>query len=304
MLRSPEYCDLAPAQVWAKLLDDGIYLCSIRTMYRLLAIAGENRERRRQRTHPANKKPELCATKPNEVWSWDITKLRGPERGVNYELFVIIDIYSRYVVAWMVTQRETGELAKAFIDDALAAQGIARDQLWLHADRGTSMTSKSVAQLLVDLGVERSHSRPHVSNDNPYSEIELQDTQVLPRVPRPVRVHRRRPQLLRHVLRVLQPRAPPLRHRAAHTRVRALRHRHRNPRTTRRCARRRLRRQPNPLPAPPPRTARAPDRRVDQRPLTRSTHPKRMTNDCLKMLDRFRAASRVSRLAVSDLRRR
>jgi putative transposase len=183
LLRSPEYCDLAPAQVWAKLLDDGIYYCSIRTMYRLLTIAGENRERRRQRTHPANKKPELCATRPNAVWSWDITKLRGPERGVYYELFVIIDIYSRYVVAWMVAERETGELAKAFIDDALASQGIERDQLRLHADRGTSMTSKSVAQLLVDLGVERSHSRPHVSNDNPYSESQFKTLKYCPAFP-------------------------------------------------------------------------------------------------------------------------
>src|SRR5688572_18395350 len=170
VLRSPEYCDLAPAQVWARLLDDGVYLCSISTMYRLLAIAGENRERRRQRTHPARKKPELIATAPNRVWSWDITKLQGPERGVYYELFVIIDIFSRYVVGWTVSPAETGELAEAFIADTLATHGIEPDQLSLHADRGTSMTSKPVAQLLIDLGVARSHSRPHVSNDNPYSE--------------------------------------------------------------------------------------------------------------------------------------
>jgi putative transposase len=173
VLRSPAYCDLAPAQVWARLLDDGIYLCSISTMYRLLAIAGENRERRRQRTHPAKKRPELIARRPNQVWSWDITKLQGPTRGVYYELFVIIDIFSRYVVGWMVSPAETGELAEAFIADTLTVQGIARDQLTLHADRGTSMTSKPVAQLLVDLGVARSHSRPHVSNDNPYSEAQF-----------------------------------------------------------------------------------------------------------------------------------
>jgi len=173
VLRSDEYCDLAPAQVWARLLDDGIYLCSISTMYRLLAVAGENRERRRQRTHPAKKKPELIATAPNQVWSWDITKLQGPERGVYYELFVIIDIFSRYVVGWMVSPAETGELAEAFIADTLTTHGIERDQLTLHADRGTSMTSKPVAQLLVDLGVARSHSRPHVSNDNPYSEAQF-----------------------------------------------------------------------------------------------------------------------------------
>ena len=183
VLRSPEFCDLAPAQIWARLLDDGIWLCSISTMYRLLAVAGENRERRRQRTHPAKKKPELIATGPNQVWSWDITKLRGPARGVYYELFVIIDIYSRYVIAWTVAAAETGELAKEFIDAAIAGQGIQAGQLTLHADRGTSMTSKPVAQLLVDLGVARSHSRPHVSNDNPYSEAGFKTLKYCPAFP-------------------------------------------------------------------------------------------------------------------------
>ncbi len=183
VLRSDPYCDLAPAQVWARLLDDGVYLCSISTMYRLLAVAGENRERRRQRTHPARKKPELFAVRPNEVWSWDITKLQGPERGVYYELFVIIDIFSRYVVGWMVSPRETGELAEAFIADTLATHGIEPHQLSLHADRGTSMTSKPVAQLLVDLGVARSHSRPHVSNDNPYSEAQFKTLKYCPAFP-------------------------------------------------------------------------------------------------------------------------
>lgn len=183
VLRSPKYRDLAPAQVWAQLLDDGIYLCSIRTMYRLLATVGENRERRRQRTHPARKKPELIARAANQVWSWDITKLAGPERGVYYELFVIIDIYSRYVVAWTVAAAETGELAEAFIADALDQQGIDRHQLTLHADRGSSMTSKPVAQLLVDLGVTRSHSRPSVSNDNPYSEAQFKTLKYCPAFP-------------------------------------------------------------------------------------------------------------------------
>jgi putative transposase len=183
VLRSDEYCDLAPAQVWARLLDDGIYLCSISTMYRLLAIGGENRERRRQRTHPAKKKPELIATAPNAVWSWDITKLQGPERGVYYELFVIIDIFSRYVVGWIVAPAETGELAEAFIADTLQRHDIEADQLTLHADRGTSMTSKPVAQLLVDLGVARSHSRPHVSNDNPYSEANFKTLKYCPAFP-------------------------------------------------------------------------------------------------------------------------
>lgn len=183
ILRSPQYCDLAPAQIWARLLDDGIYLCSISTMYRLLATAGENRERRRQRTHPAKTKPELVARQPNAVWSWDITKLRGPERGKYFELFVIIDIFSRYVVGWTVAAAETGELAQSFIANTLAAQHVGRDQLSLHADRGTSMTSKPVAQLLVDLGVARSHSRPHVSNDNPFSEAQFKTLKYCPEFP-------------------------------------------------------------------------------------------------------------------------
>ena len=183
VLRSEAYCDLAPAQVWAQLLDDGVYLCSISTMYRLLAAAGETRERRRQRTHPAKNKPELLARAPNRVWSWDITKLQGPERGVYYELFVVIDIYSRYVVGWTVAAAETGELAEALLADCVARQGVAREQLTLHADRGASMTSKPVAQLLIDLGVARSHSRPHVSNDNPYSEANFKTLKYCPAFP-------------------------------------------------------------------------------------------------------------------------
>jgi len=183
VLRSVDYCDLAPAQVWARLLDDGIYLCSISSMYRLLAAAGENRERRRQRTHPAKKKPELLATRANHVWSWDITKLRTAVRGSYYELYVIIDIFSRYVVGWTVAAAETGELAKDFIEAVHREQGVTRGSLTLHADRGTSMTSKPVSQLLVDLGVDRSHSRPHVSNDNPYSEAAFKTLKYCPAFP-------------------------------------------------------------------------------------------------------------------------
>jgi putative transposase len=183
VLRSAEFCYLAPSQIWARLLDDSTYLCSISTMYRILASVGENRERRRQRTHPAKKKPELIARKPLQIWSWDITKLRGPERGVYYQLYVIIDIFSRYVVGWMVAAAETGELAEAFIADTLAQQQIESNQLTLHADRGTSMTSKPVVQLLIDLGVDRSHSRPHVSNDNPYSESAFKTLKYCPAFP-------------------------------------------------------------------------------------------------------------------------
>jgi len=183
VLNSPQNCEFAPAQIWARLLDSGIYLCSIATMYRVLRASGESRERRRQRTHPAKKKPELLAKRPLQVWSWDITKLRGPSRGVTYDLYVIIDIYSRYVIGWTVAVTETGELAKAFIDDALQRHRIRPGQLALHADRGTSMTSKPVAQLLVDLGIERSHSRPRVSNDNPYSEAAFKTLKYCPAFP-------------------------------------------------------------------------------------------------------------------------
>ena len=183
VLNAPENCEFAPAQIWARLLDSGIYICSITSMYRVLRASGEIRERRRQRTHPAKKKPELLATKPLQVWSWDITKLRGPARGVTYDLYVIIDIFSRYVVGWTVAVTETGELAKAFIDDTMQRHKIKKGQLALHADRGTSMTSKPVAQLLVDLGVERSHSRPRVSNDNPYSEAAFKTLKYCPAFP-------------------------------------------------------------------------------------------------------------------------
>ena len=183
VLRSSEFCELAPAQVWARLLDSGRFLCSISTMYRILRGVGEVGERRRQRTHPAKKKPELMATAPNQVWSWDITKLKSDVRGKYFELYVIIDIYSRFVVGWAVAERETGELAKVFIADTLKRHGVRRRQLVLHADRGTSMTSKPVAQLLVDLGVERSHSRPHVSNDNPYSEAAFKTLKYCPAFP-------------------------------------------------------------------------------------------------------------------------
>lgn len=183
VLHEPEHVDVAVTQVWARLLDIGVYLCSIATMYRILTAADENRERRRQRTHPAKTKPQLQATRPNQCWSWDITKLQGPTRGVFYELYVIIDIYSRYVVAWMVAPAESAELAKAFIADAIAAQGVERDQLTIHADRGSSMTSKPVAQLLLDLGVARTHSRPHVSNDNPYSESNFKTLKYCPAFP-------------------------------------------------------------------------------------------------------------------------
>jgi putative transposase len=173
LLHSERFRDAAPAAVYATLLEEGIYLCAERTMYRLLAAAQEARERRDQARHPAYTRPELLATRPNEVWSWDITKLLGPTKWTYFYLYVILDVFSRYVVGWMVGHRETAELAQDFIAETAAKQGIDPGMLTLHADRGTSMTSKPVAFLLADLGITRSHSRPHVSNDNPYSESQF-----------------------------------------------------------------------------------------------------------------------------------
>jgi putative transposase len=182
-LGSERFCDLSPAQVWATLLDEGCYLASISTMYRLLRCHGGVRERRAQSTHPPRSRPELMADGPNQCWSWDITKLRGPHRAVGYDLYVIIDIFSRYVPGWMVAPEETATLAKGFIAATIAAEGIERGQLTIHADRGTSMTSKPVAELLADLGVGRTHSRPHVSNDNPFSEAQFKTLKYCPAFP-------------------------------------------------------------------------------------------------------------------------
>jgi len=182
-LHSDRFADLAPAEVWAILLDEGRYLGSISTFYRLLRRAGETRERRRQATHPATVKPELVATEPNQVYSWDITKLRGPAKWTYYYLYVILDIYSRYVVGWMVASRESGPLAEVLIRQTCAKQGIGANQLTIHADRGSSMTSKPVAFLLADLGVTQSHSRPHVSDDNPFSEAQFKTLKYRPDFP-------------------------------------------------------------------------------------------------------------------------
>jgi putative transposase len=169
--------------VWATLLDEGRYLGSVSTFYRLLRAAGESADRRRQATHPATVKPELVATQPNQVYSWDITKLRVPAKWTYYYLYVILDIYSRYVVGWMVAHRESAALAKVLIRQTCAKQGVEQDQLTLHADRGSSMTSKPVAFLLADLGIAQSHSRPHVSNDNPYSESQFKTLKYRPDFP-------------------------------------------------------------------------------------------------------------------------
>jgi putative transposase len=183
-LHSVRFADLAPAEVWATLLDEGTYLGSVSTFCRVLREAGESRERRRQATHPATVKPELAATAPNRVWSWDITKLHGPAKWTCYYLYVILDIFSRYATGWMVATRESAVLAEKLIAATCAKQHISPGQLAIHADRGSSMTSKPVAFLLAGLGVTQSHSRPHVSNDNPYSESQFKTLKYRPDFPR------------------------------------------------------------------------------------------------------------------------
>ena len=183
LLNSERFADMAPRAIYATLLDEGRYLASVRTLYRVLTAEGQSLERRPQRVHPAYVKPELLAVRPNEVWSWDISKLRGPVRWSVYHLYVILDIFSRYVVGWMVALRESAELAEQLIAETITKQQIAPGTLTLHADRGTSMRSKSVAQLLIDLDVARTHSRPYVSDDNPYSESQFKTLKYRPDFP-------------------------------------------------------------------------------------------------------------------------
>jgi len=183
VLHEERFWDCSPYQIYATLLDEGVYLCSVRTMYRILAKHNEVKERRRQKRHCKYKKPELLATAPNQVWSWDITRLKGPEKWTYFQLYVIMDIYSRYVVGWMVAYREDSALAKKLIKETCIKQNIEQNQLTLHADRGSSMTSKVVSNLLLDLKVTRTHSRPHVSNDNPYSESQFKTLKYCPDFP-------------------------------------------------------------------------------------------------------------------------
>jgi putative transposase len=183
VLNSDRFADMAPASIHATLLDEGRYLGSARTMYRLLAEDNGVRERRNQLTHPAYAKPQLLATEPRQVWSWDITKLKGPGKWSCFHLYVILDIYSRYVVGWMIALRETAELAEQLIAETAAKQAIAAGTLTIHADRGSSMRSKPVACLLVDLDIAKSHSRPHVSDDNPYSEAQFKTLKYRPDFP-------------------------------------------------------------------------------------------------------------------------
>lgn len=183
VLRTVRFADQAPAEVYASLLDEGVYHCSIRTMYRILAASQEVRERRNQLRHPVYKKPELLAQAPNEVWSWDITKLMGPAKWTYFYLYVIIDIFSRRVVGWCVADRESATLFAALFEDATTKHPAPKGQLTLHADRGGPMRAKATALLLADLGVTKSHSRPHTSNDNPFSESHFKTMKYQPQFP-------------------------------------------------------------------------------------------------------------------------
>jgi putative transposase len=184
ILHSERFCDDTPYQIYATLLDEGSYHCSIRTMYRFLnAEHGGVKERRKHVQRPAYEKPELLATAPNQVWSWDITKLKGPVKWTYYYLYVILDIFSRYVTGWMVASCEQSALAKRLIQESCNKQNITKGQLTVHADRGSSMKSKVVAHLLCDLGITKTHSRPHVSDDNPYSEAQFKTLKYCPQFP-------------------------------------------------------------------------------------------------------------------------
>lgn len=183
VLDSQRFQDQAPREVYATLIDEGRYLCSIRTMYRILDEDEQVCERRNQLRHPNYVKPELLATQPNQLWSWDITKLLGPARWTYYYLYDILDVFSRYVVGWLIAERESASLAEELIAATCARQNIQPDQLTIHADRGSSMTSKPVALLMADLGVTKTHSRPHVSNDNPFSEAQFKTLKYRPDYP-------------------------------------------------------------------------------------------------------------------------
>jgi len=182
-LHEPRFVDLAPAEVYATLLDEGRYLCSERTFYRVLDENAEVRERRNQLRHPHYTAPELLASRPNELWSWDITKLLGPEKWTYYYLYVVLDVFSRYVVGWTLARREWAAIAEPLIAESCERQGIKPGQLTVHADRGAPMIAKSMAFLLADLGITKTHSRPHVSNDNPFSESQFKTFKYRPDFP-------------------------------------------------------------------------------------------------------------------------
>jgi putative transposase len=182
-LHAERFCDQSPVDVYATLLEEDRYLCSPRTMYRILADSKEVRERRNQLRHPRYHRPELVATRPNQVWSWDITKLKGPIKWTYYHLYVMLDLFSRYVVGWLLAMNESASLAARLVSESCAKQNVREGDLTIHADRGTAMISKTLAEKLIDLGVKKSHSRPRVSNDNPYSEAQFKTLKYSPGFP-------------------------------------------------------------------------------------------------------------------------
>ena len=246
-LHAERFQDRSPTEVYGTLLDEGVYCCSIRTLYRLLAAEGETRERRDQLTHPPYQKPQLLATAPNQLWSWDITKLLGPAKWTYFYLYVILDVFSRYVVGWMVADREGKELARQFIAETCTKHEIVPGQLTLHADRGSSMKSKPVAFMLADLGVTKTHSRPHVSDDNPFSENHFKTLKYRPDFSRVLRLTAACSQFLPGVLRLVQHRASSFRSRTADSGGRSQPTRRTSPQSPPEDARCRLRRASRPL---------------------------------------------------------
>jgi putative transposase len=260
VLCEPRFADKAVAQLWAELLHEGVYLGSQSTMYRILREHNMTRERRRVATHPPRVKPELVAHQPSDVWSWDITKLPGPVRGEFYQLYVRLDIFSRYPVGWRVEHDEDADIAPSWMAELTALHGRPGA---IHADRGSAMTSKNVAQLLIDLGVARSHSRPRVSNDNPFSESQFKTLKYRNDFPERFDSIEHTRTWCKGFFGYLRHEHPPFRARPAHTGVGVLRHRRRHPSRTSPGHGRRLRRQPEPVrhPTAAPETA---DRGMDQ----------------------------------------
>ena len=301
VLHSERFMDISPEETYATLLDEGTYLCSTRTMYRILAAHhGGVRERRNQLTHPAYNKPELLAQRPNELWSWDVSKLKGPAKWTYYYLYVILDVFSRYVVGWAVQYRENGQLAKALIEQATEQQQITPKVLTLHADRGAPQRAKPVAFLLADLGITKTHSRPYTSSDNPYSESNFKTLKYRPEFParfddiEHARAH------CRAVLPLVQPRAPALRDRADDPSRLPPRPSARAARRPRAHPRRRLRPEPRAVRPQATRPARATNRRVDQqaqggRRRSLNSNAKRLTG-----LDRLRPLAAVASQAITS----
>jgi putative transposase len=294
VLHEPELVDRSPAAVYAWLLDERqTYLCSIRTMYRILASNGEVRERRDQRRHPRHPVPRLVASRPNQVWTWDITKLLGPAKWTYFYLYVILDLFSRYVVGWLLAREESARLARELIAESCRRQGIVEDQLTVHADRGPSMTAKSLALLLADLGVTKSHSRPRVSNDNPYSEAQFKTLKYRPQFP--PRFGAARACLLPGVLPLVQPGALSLEPGPAQAGDGALRPCRGGSPGSGRSARSRLRRASGAIRAPAAAAGGAArgglDQQAELRPRARGGWTLNSIARCLKSVDIFRRAA-------------